>query len=131
MATMAPTCWTGAAAMTSIDGGLGNDVIIGGGGVLPGIDTVSYESHDAVAGVFGGDVISLGQNGADGSYTRLGIVSTPTPHIGAVETDVLRGIENVTGSNRIRDDQRQRAGQYRWQAAAATIRQRRCRQRHL
>ena len=85
----------------TIDGGLGNDAIIGGGGVLPGIDTVSYESHDAVAGVFGGDVISLGQNGADGSYTRLGIVSTPTPHIGAVETDVLRGIENVTGSNRI------------------------------
>jgi Ca2+-binding RTX toxin-like protein len=85
----------------TIDGGLGNDAIIGGGGALPGIDTVSYESHDAVAGVFGGDVISLGQNGADGSYTRLGIVSTPTPHIGAVETDVLRGIENVTGSNRI------------------------------
>ena len=27
--------------------------------------------------------------------------ATPTPHIGAVETDVLRGIENVTGSNRI------------------------------
>jgi Ca2+-binding RTX toxin-like protein len=64
-----------------LDGGAGNDVIIGG----DGIDTASYESHDAVAGVFGGDVISLGQNGADGSYTRLGIVSTPTPHIGAVE----------------------------------------------
>jgi Ca2+-binding RTX toxin-like protein len=91
----------------TIDGGLGNDTIIGGnplfiigGGVLPSIDTVSYASHDAVTGVFGSDVISLGQNGADGSYTRLGLVSTPTPHTGVVETDVLRGIENVTGSNR-------------------------------
>jgi Ca2+-binding RTX toxin-like protein len=87
----------------TLDGGLGNDVIIGGnplfivgGGVLTSIDTVSYVSHDAVTGVFGQvgqDFISLGPNGTDGSYTRLG-------QLGVVETDVLRGIENVTGSNR-------------------------------
>jgi Ca2+-binding RTX toxin-like protein len=87
----------------TLDGGLGNDVIIGGNpqfiigtGFLSSIDTVSYVSHDAVTGVFGQvgqDFISLGPNGTDGSYTRLG-------QVGIVETDVLRGIENVTGSNR-------------------------------
>jgi Ca2+-binding RTX toxin-like protein len=54
---------------------------------------VSYVSHDAVTDVFGADLIALGLNGADGSYTRLG-------QTGTAETDVLRGIENVTGSNR-------------------------------
>ena len=90
----------------TMDGGLGNDVIIGGnplfivgGGVIPNIDTVSYVSHDAVTAVFGRDLISLGQNGADGSYTRTGLVQAPGL-IGTVETDVLRGLENVTGSNR-------------------------------
>jgi Ca2+-binding RTX toxin-like protein len=63
-------------------------------------DTVSYASHDAVTDAHGVDVISLGFNGADGSYTRAGLISTPVLHIGNVETDVLRGIENVTGSNR-------------------------------
>jgi Ca2+-binding RTX toxin-like protein len=84
----------------TLDGGLGNDVILGdrppdliGGAVPTGIDTVSYASHDAITEVVQPDVISLGQNGADGSYTRLGAAGT-------VETDVLRGIENVTGSNR-------------------------------
>ena len=91
----------------TMDGGLGDDVIIGGnplfivgGGVIPSIDTVSYVSHDAVMGVFGRDIILLGQNGADGSYTRAGLVQAPVL-IGTVETDVLRGIENVTGSNRL------------------------------
>jgi Ca2+-binding RTX toxin-like protein len=78
-----------------IDGGLGNDVIIGGNplGAVTSTDRVSYVSHDAVTDVFGADLIALGQNGADGSYTRLG-------QTGVAETDVLRGIENVTGSNR-------------------------------
>jgi Ca2+-binding RTX toxin-like protein len=92
----------------TLDGGLGNDVIIGGntlfivgGGVITSNnDTVSYASHDAVTDAHGVDVISLGFNGADGSYTRAGLISTPVLHIGNVETDVLRGIENVTGSNR-------------------------------
>jgi Ca2+-binding RTX toxin-like protein len=86
----------------TIDGGLGNDVIIGGDaqGAVTSIDTVSYASHNGVTEVVGTDIISLGQNGADGSYTRQGLVSAPTPHVGTVETDVLRGIENVGGSNR-------------------------------
>jgi Ca2+-binding RTX toxin-like protein len=78
----------------TLDGGVDDrfvaDVIIGG----DGIDTVSYVSHDAA--LFGiSDAISLGQNGADGRYARdsfaFGIPA---------EIDVLRGIENVTGSNR-------------------------------
>jgi Ca2+-binding RTX toxin-like protein len=78
-----------------IDGGLGNDVIIGGNpvGAVTSTDRASYVSHDSITDVFGGDLIALGQNGADGNYARLG----PT---GVAETDVLRGIENVTGSNR-------------------------------
>jgi Ca2+-binding RTX toxin-like protein len=78
-----------------IDGGLGNDVIIGGNalGRVTSIDTASYVSHDAVTDFFGADLIALGQNGTDGSYTRQG-------QTGTAETDVLRGIENVTGSNR-------------------------------
>ena len=91
----------------TIDGGLGNDVIIGGNG---GIDTVSYDSHDAVAGVFGGDIISLGLERGRWQLYAARTVSTPPRISRAVETDVLRGIENVTGSNRIEDDQRQRAG---------------------
>src|SRR5262249_43790525 len=85
-----------------IDGGLGNDVIVDGNvpGAVPSTDTVSYASHDGVTEVVGTDIISLGQNGADGSYTRQGLVSTPTPHIAVVETDALRGIENASGSNR-------------------------------
>ena len=31
---------------------------------------------------------------------ELDLYEAPTSHIGTVETDVLRGIENVTGSNR-------------------------------
>jgi Ca2+-binding RTX toxin-like protein len=85
----------------TIDGGLGDDIIIGNTGTdTASTDTVSYVSHDGVTEVVGADIISLGQNGADGSYTRQGLVSTPTPHIGVVETDVLREIENVSGSNR-------------------------------
>jgi Ca2+-binding RTX toxin-like protein len=78
-----------------IDGGLGNDFIIGGDpvGAVTSTDRVSYVSHDGVTDFFGADLIALGQNGTDGSYTRLG-------QTGTAETDVLRGIENVTGSNR-------------------------------
>jgi Ca2+-binding RTX toxin-like protein len=81
----------------TLDGGLGNDTLIGGSG----IDTASYLSHDNVALLTGEqDVITLGLNGADGSYTRSQeVLLFPTPQFQVVETDVLRGIENVTGSN--------------------------------
>ncbi|MGA7487368.1 MAG: hypothetical protein WBW74_10600 [Xanthobacteraceae bacterium] len=76
-----------------LDGGLGNDTLIGN----TGTDTASFVSHDSVA-VFSGeqDVISLGNGSSDGSYSRFQVVG---PIRLAVETDILRGIENVTGSN--------------------------------
>jgi Ca2+-binding RTX toxin-like protein len=80
-----------------LDGGLGNDTINGRGGN----DTVSYVSHDNIGTLFAeSDTISLGLNGADGSYTRGGLVSN-LGHLSfqVVETDVLRDIDNVTGSN--------------------------------
>jgi Ca2+-binding RTX toxin-like protein len=77
----------------TLDGGLGNDTIIGG----PGINTVSYLSHDGLAPLPGEqDGVRLGLNGADGSFVRTELVSGGTQ---IVETDVLRGIQNVTGSN--------------------------------
>jgi len=81
------------------DGDLGNDTIIGGGG----FDTLSYRSHDGLGNLLGEiDTISLGLNGADGSYTRSGIVGINLGSVnrGIFESDVLRGIENVTGSNK-------------------------------
>jgi Ca2+-binding RTX toxin-like protein len=79
-----------------IDGGLGNDTLIGGGGT----DTVTFVSHDSGLLVAGADTIRLGLSGADGSYIRLGVISTIPFQIGTVETDVLRDFDNVTGSNR-------------------------------
>jgi Ca2+-binding RTX toxin-like protein len=76
-----------------IDGGLGNDIIIGN----TGIDTASFVSHDGLAVEGGRDVISLGNGTADGSYSRFQALG---PIRQLVETDVLRSIENVTGSNR-------------------------------
>jgi Ca2+-binding RTX toxin-like protein len=74
-----------------LDGGLGNDTLIGG----PGNDTVSYASHDDLSSLFTEhDFISLGLNGADGSYARATLLPFQV-----VEADVLRGIENVIGSN--------------------------------
>jgi Ca2+-binding RTX toxin-like protein len=77
-----------------LDGGQGNDTLIGNGG----IDTASYLSHDALAVPPGGEgiTISLGLGGLDGSYLRTALGAGMQQ---AVETDVLRGIENVTGSN--------------------------------
>src|SRR5262245_60880870 len=76
-----------------LDGGLGNDTIIGG----LGIDTVSYVSHDGLTPLPGEvNGIQLGQNGGDGFFVRAQAVSGTTT---TVETDILRGIENVTGSN--------------------------------
>jgi Ca2+-binding RTX toxin-like protein len=77
----------------NLDGGLGNDTIIGGSG----IDTVSYLSHDGLAPLPGEvNGIQLGQNGGDGFFVRAEVVAGTTT---TVETDILRGIENVTGSN--------------------------------
>ena len=75
-----------------IDGGFGNDVIIGNGGT----DTASFLSHDGLAADGSPDVISLGNGTSDGSYIRFQALG---PIRQAVETDVLRGIENVTGSD--------------------------------
>ena len=83
----------------TLDGGFGSDVLIGGAG----IDTASYLSHDANnVPIVGPDIISLGLGTADGRYTRLGAagVSGGVIQTVIVETDVLRGIENITGSNR-------------------------------
>jgi Ca2+-binding RTX toxin-like protein len=80
----------------TLDGGLGNDTLIGGSGT----NTASYVSHDNVALLpFEQDVISLGLSGADGSYTRTEVVSVRPVQFQTVETDILRGIQNVTGSN--------------------------------
>ena len=58
-----------------LDGGLGNDTLIGGGGN----DTALYSSHDNTPLGFGEqDVITLGLNGADGSYTRSAAYFSPS-----------------------------------------------------
>ena len=83
-----------------LDGGFGNDTLIGGD--LIGNDTASFLSHDSGAvAPFETNTISLGLNGADGSYVRGGFVRTGGVfHFQVAESDVLIGIENVTGSNR-------------------------------
>src|SRR5262249_8160449 len=81
-----------------IDGGLGNDVLIAN----DGIDTASYLSHDPPTIPPGAEsvTISLGLGSADGTYIRTALVSGLQQ---PVETDVLRGIENVTGSSSHRE----------------------------
>ena len=86
----------------SLDGGFGNDTLIGGPGSN---NTAAFFSHDLALGAlqpFGEQItISLGLNGADGHATRsdfvlnFGLISFQV-----VESDTLRSIENVTGSNR-------------------------------
>jgi Ca2+-binding RTX toxin-like protein len=76
----------------TIDAGFGNDILIGNGGT----DTASYLSHDGLLADGSADVISLGNGISDGSYTRFQALG---PIRQAVETDVLRGIENVAGSD--------------------------------
>jgi Ca2+-binding RTX toxin-like protein len=79
-----------------LDGGLGNDLLIGGSGS----DTASYASHNGLPVLAGEqDNISLGLNGADGTYTRSHIASFLPLRIVTDETDTLRGIENITGSD--------------------------------
>jgi Ca2+-binding RTX toxin-like protein len=80
-----------------IDGGFGNDVLIGGGGS----NSVSFVSHDVgPSSLFETNTISLGLNGADGSYTRSHPVFTFPVQFVIDETDVLRQFQNVQGSNR-------------------------------
>jgi Ca2+-binding RTX toxin-like protein len=87
----------GGASGDILDGGFGDDVLIGGGGP----DTVGYRSHDNGTTLIGErDIITLGNNGADGTYTRSGFFSN-LGHVTfqTVEHDTLRGIVNVEGSN--------------------------------
>ena len=80
-----------------IDGGFGNDMLIGGGGG----NSVSFASHDVgPSSLFETNTISLGLNGADGSYTRSHPVFTFPVQVVIDETDVLRQFQNVQGSNR-------------------------------
>lgn len=76
-----------------IDGGLGNDLLDGGGG----LDTVSFESHDQIT-IGAGDQfnISLGRNGADGNADWLAMISQNT--FVERENDTLRHFQNVIGS---------------------------------
>jgi hypothetical protein len=74
----------------TLDGGLGNDTLIGG----PENDTASFASHNGLTGETG--AISLGLGIADGTATYS--VSTSIGPL-IVETDLLRGIENVIGSS--------------------------------
>jgi Ca2+-binding RTX toxin-like protein len=77
----------------TLDGGFGDDTLIGGAGN----DTASYVSHDAGTVLPGEqNVISLGLNGAAGSYHRSEFLRTGQQ---TVETDILRGIENIVGSD--------------------------------
>jgi len=82
-----------------LDGGLGNDTLIGG----PGINTAVFASHNVLVGnnplLAGSNVITLGLDGADGSYVRSHTVFTFPVHSQIDETDILRGIQNVIGSN--------------------------------
>ena len=81
-----------------LDGGFGNDRLVGGAGS----DTASYVSHDGGTTLLGErDTISLGLNGANGSYARWVVTfSLLVVQFQTVETDVLVGdIQNVTGSN--------------------------------
>lgn len=75
----------------TLDGGLGNDTLIGN----DGIDTVSYASHDGV-NLLGGVFIALGTGTADGIATATIVGPRGTT---STETDILRSIENVTGSS--------------------------------
>ena len=77
-----------------LDGGLGNDTVVGGSGTDL-VDFLSWDTPPPSGGVifFGSQVtIRLGANGADGVATRSQLGSV-------IETDILRGIEDVRGSN--------------------------------
>src|SRR5262249_42901570 len=73
-----------------LDGGLGVDALDGG----QGTDTASYLSHDGLGGI---GTITLGLNGADGSATYGFFVFNGG--FFTTETDTLRKLENVTGSD--------------------------------
>jgi Ca2+-binding RTX toxin-like protein len=84
----------GGSADDVLDGGLGNDTLIGG----TGSDTAVFSAWDTPppsGGVlfFASQVtVRLGNNGADGTATRSQFGSV-------IETDTLRGVESVVGSN--------------------------------
>src|SRR5262245_4004472 len=78
-----------------IDGGFGNDTLIGGGG----INVVSFDSHDSnFVFLSETNTITLGLNGADGSFIRTEFGGLNGPVV--AERDVLRGFQNVLGSDR-------------------------------
>src|SRR4029077_2526985 len=81
----------------TLDGGFGDDTLIGGAG----IDTASFVSHDAITSVVEVDTITLGLNGATGQATRSVFSSNGGGgfQLQVIESDSLKGIENVIGSN--------------------------------
>ena len=108
-----------------LDGGLGDDSLIGGSG----IDTADYTSHDSMAVQRGEQyVIALGVIGRPGSFT---LTSSPLPGVSqVVESDVLIGIENVTGSNHAEHHHRKRARQHARRPRRQRHHRRRVRRRH-
>jgi Ca2+-binding RTX toxin-like protein len=85
----------GTGNFNTIDGGWGNDILDGGGG----INTVSFVSHDLL--LFGAneqDNIALGRHGADGNAD---VIARPagSATLQLLESDTLRNFQNVTGSN--------------------------------
>jgi Ca2+-binding RTX toxin-like protein len=77
-----------------LDGGFGNDTLIGG----TGVNTAVFTSHDTTLLLFGEiNTITLGLNGADGVATRSELFNGVRS---IAETDVLRDIADVAGSNR-------------------------------
>lgn len=84
----------GTSTFNTLDGGLGNDILDGAGG----INTVSFVSHDQTP-IANGDQfnIMLGSHGGDGSMNWLAMVS-PNQFV-EKEWDTLRNFQNVIGSN--------------------------------
>lgn len=77
------------------DGGLGNDTIDGRGG----IDTLDLSAWDVAPGIIVPQVTVTLRDVGDGTATRADFVGIQNGGFRVVETDTLRGIENVLGTS--------------------------------